>query len=696
MQTDGRHEPARSAHHLVPSAHFDALAAGRGDAGTIRFLRTTEYSRRLLLLRALLDAVAETPGALGPLPDVDSVWDTLTAAQARAPEDFGELLLHPHVGVWLGHGLRRLRRTAWGDGPLWTDLGHVFTVCAVAALRTGLPLRTTVPLRDGSVMFPTLGLARLPDRPRWGTAEVVVEAGRLRVDPYGACVGPPDPPAVDAPGWQGPHRLHARVAGRPVGVWLDDIDPYRDLSEPLPAHRLAPDETARWREGFGLALGLLEDSDPETAAAVAEGLRSMTPVRSLSTGAVLSASSGDAFGGLLTSLPPDPVTFAVTLVHEFQHTKLGALLHLLTLERDDGAERHHAPWRDDPRPLSGLLQGAYAFLGITDFWSRRLDRAPAAERASAEFEFALRLRQTREAVETLGADPALTAHGRRFLRGMAARLPAWTADRRVRPGIDAMAAFAATDHRTEWRIRHLVPAPDAVRALARAFVTGAAADCRGAESSVVPDLTNWSHARTHLIRQTLDTRDSGDLPGPSGGLPGPSGSLLGRSGDLPRSSGDLPGPSGDLLGHSGDLPRASGDLLGRPGDLPGPSGDLPGLSEDLPGPSGGPLGHFGDLRSLHGGPPGASRAERALVAGDPAAVDAYARLLVEDPEDPEAWTGLVLALALADPALRPLLRRPELPRAVHRELRVIGTTADPRRLARWLAAGVAGLPNRGR
>ncbi|MEU3743729.1 MULTISPECIES: HEXXH motif domain-containing protein [Streptomyces] len=640
MQTDGRHEPARSPHHLVPSAHFDALAAGRGDAGTIRFLRTTEYSRRLLLLRALLDGVAETPGALGPLPDVDSVWDTLSAAQERSPEVFGELLLHPQVGVWLGHGLRRLRRTAWGDGPLWTDLGHVFTVCAVAALRTGLPLRTTVPLRDGGVMFPTLGLARLPDRPRWGTAEVVVEAGRLRVDPHGACVGPPDrtgtpgppgppgpllctgPPGDDVPGWQGPHRLHARVAGRPVGVWLDDIDPYRDLSEPLPAHRLSPDETARWRERFGLALGLLEDSDPEAAVALAEGLRSVTPVRSTSAWTVLSASSGDAFGGLLTSLPPDPVTFAVTLVHEFQHTKLGALLHLLTLERDDGAERHHAPWRDDPRPLSGLLQGAYAFLGITDFWSRRLDRAPAAERASAEFEFALGLRQTREAVETLGADPALTAHGRRFVRGMAARLPAWTADRRVRPGIDVMAAFSATDHRTEWRIRHLVPAPDAVRALARAFVTGAPADLRGAGSTVVPDLTaRWSHARTRLIRQVLGTPEPGTPP-------------FGTSG----TSADPPAPSASASAS-------------------------------------------------------ASAAERALVAGDPAAADAYARLVAEDPEAPEAWTGLVLALALAEPATRPLLRRPELPRAVHRELRVIGTTADPRRLARWLAAGITGLPD---
>ncbi|WP_017239177.1 HEXXH motif domain-containing protein [Streptomyces sp. SS] len=601
MQTDGRHEPARTVHHLIPTAHFDALAAGRGGPDTIRFLRTGEYSRRLLLLRALLDAVEVTPGALGPLPSVDSAWDILTAAQEHAPDGFRELLLHPQVGVWLGHGLRRMRHTAWGDGPLWTDLGHLHAVCAVAALRAGLPLRTTVPLRDGTAMFPTLGLAHVPEHPHWATAEVVVEAGRLRIGPHGARVGPPEPPGPsdgDAPGWQGLRRLHAHAAGRRRDVWLDDIDPYRDLSEPLAPERLDAAETARWQERFALALEVLEDNDPESAAALAEGLRSLTAVAPSTSGVVLSASSGDAFGGLLTSLPPDPVTFAVTLVHEFQHTKLGALLHLLTLERDGGAERHHAPWRDDPRPLRGLLQGAYAFLGITDFWSRYLDRAPRAGRATAEFEFALSRRQTREAVDTLGADPALTAHGRRFLAGMAARLPAWAADGRVRPGVDAMAAFAAADHRTGWRIRHLVPAPDDVRALARAFVTGAGADCPVADSAVVPDLADrWPHARTRLIRQVL---------------------------------------------------------------APSPDGERP----FAPSP-----------------------ADRALVAGDPAAPGAYARLLADDPESAEAWTGLVLALASGDPAARPLLRRPELLRAVHRELRAIGTPADPLRVAHWLAAG---------
>ncbi|MFF0480111.1 HEXXH motif domain-containing protein [Streptomyces sp. NPDC004435] len=518
MQTDAGHQPARAAHHLLPTAHFDALAAGRGGPAVVRFLRTTEYSRRLLLLRALLDTAARTPGALGPLPAVDSAWAALTDAQRRAPEEFRELLLLPQVGSWLGHGLRRLRHTAWGDGPLWTDLGHVYALCAVAALRAGLPLRTTVPLRDGAVMFPGLGLAVLPGRPPQGTAEVAVEAGRLVVEPHRECVGPPPPPAApqgDARGWLGLRGLHARVAGRSADCRLDDVDPYRDLGDPRPPDRLPPEERARWQDGFGRALGILEACDPESAEALVAGLRSLTPVDPSPTGVVLSASSGDAFGGLLTSLPPDPVTFAVTLVHEFQHTKLGALLHLLTLERDGGEERHHAPWREDPRPLGGLLQGAYAFLGITDFWSRHLDRAPCAERASAEFEFALSRRQTREAVLTLAADPALTAYGRRFVAGMAARLDSWSADPRVRPGVDAWAALAAADHRTEWRIRHLAPAPSDVRSLAGSFLSATPPRAVPAPA-LAPDLTTrWAHTRARLIRHRLTRPPAAEPPAPA-------------------------------------------------------------------------------------------------------------------------------------------------------------------------------------
>ena len=73
-----------------------------------------------------------------------------------------------------------------------------------------------------------------------------------------------------------------------------------------------------------------------------------------------------------------PVELAVTLVHEFQHIKLGGLLHLAPLHDREPTRRLYAPWRDDPRPLGGLLQGVYAFTGVTDFWRAVRGSRPAA------------------------------------------------------------------------------------------------------------------------------------------------------------------------------------------------------------------------------------------------------------------------------------------------------------------------------
>ena len=53
----------------------------------------------------------------------------------------------------------------------------------------------------------------------------------------------------------------------------------------------------------------------------------------------------------------------MTLVHEFQHSKLSAMLDLVPLTDPDDHGRYFAPWRVDPRPLAGLLQGVYAFVG---------------------------------------------------------------------------------------------------------------------------------------------------------------------------------------------------------------------------------------------------------------------------------------------------------------------------------------------
>ena len=61
------------------------------------------------------------------------------------------------------------------------------------------------------------------------------------------------------------------------------------------------------------------------------------------------------------------------------------MLDLSILYTPGGTEPHFAPWRVDPRPTSGLIQGVYAFLGIADSW-HRLRRSPALrDQATAEF-----------------------------------------------------------------------------------------------------------------------------------------------------------------------------------------------------------------------------------------------------------------------------------------------------------------------
>ena len=75
-----------------------------------------------------------------------------------------------------------------------------------------------------------------------------------------------------------------------------------------------------------------------------------------------SSTSPEVFGAVALAVPPDRVTGAVTLAHEIQHVKLGAPLDVVTLTLPDDGTRYHAPWRDDPRPLGTLLQGAYGRL----------------------------------------------------------------------------------------------------------------------------------------------------------------------------------------------------------------------------------------------------------------------------------------------------------------------------------------------
>jgi HEXXH motif-containing protein len=498
----------RLRNHVLPRRHLDLLAAGEGGRDTIGVLWAGERSRRLLLLRALLDEVSRRPALLEPLAPLDDAWTVLVAVQQADPAAFTDVLMSPPLGTWLSRMTRLLHGRTGRQEPLWVELGYLHAAAFAAAHRARIPCSTRLPAGRGGVFLPTLGLARFPGAPVWNMAEAETMDGHAWVWCDGQKVVVPGDPATDATNWWPLRRLTTTAGDRVLDVAIDDLDPYRDLADPVPTARLGAIEMEGWRTVLKDAWRLLDDRWPAAAEAMSAGLVSLAPLPG-DKRETRSASSGDAFGAALISRLDDPVTLAATLVHEFQHIKLGGLLHLAPLlsERADKVIGY-APWRDDPRPLDGLLQGVYAFAGIAEFFGRYRMSAPGPEQALADFEFAYARRQARHGLTTLLRSALLTDLGRRFALGLAAQARA-QARRHVPLPAGRAAWAAAIEHEAAWRIRHLTPDPDRVRHLAAAFLAGrparAAATVR---SRLVPGPgERWHSSRLPLHRLRLYAPD---------------------------------------------------------------------------------------------------------------------------------------------------------------------------------------------
>ncbi|GAB3932271.1 hypothetical protein GCM10027614_01110 [Micromonospora vulcania] len=324
--------------------HFHALASGAGDERTIAALWRAERSWRLIVLRALLDGCATRPDAAGPLAPVADAWQLLVQAHGVDPAVTEDVLAQPQVGIWAAHTLRRLHDDPDPSVPLWLDVGYLHALAAASAVRTGLSFELDIPARQGTAVLPTVGAASTPAdvpvvrvRARAGQADLLTTARTVH------CV-------ADDPDWHEPLIVEVGVDGIDLRVELHDRDVYRDLRGPAPSQPLSAAEIARWRACLEQAWELLVRQQPDAAQAIAGILRTVSPLPRRARFRQLSASGAEAFGGTLLSEPDDPAQLAVTLVHESQHHKLGALSHLLTLAEAGGNLRYYAPWRDDPDP----------------------------------------------------------------------------------------------------------------------------------------------------------------------------------------------------------------------------------------------------------------------------------------------------------------------------------------------------------
>ncbi len=453
--------------HRLPQAMFGALAAGGGSLAAFRYLREAQQSKHMMLLHAVAEAADGTDPAASGAVAFRAGYGLLTRIQAADPGASAWLLSLPNLGGWAHDCLIRLEQ------GLTPDLAHITCVAAAAAVRAGTPFEIDVPVHDGRVLLPGLGSLRIVSQSPWiqlrCDGERLIADGDLEV----ACrdLVPDDGSTRPVPQWRGTPMVRAVADGLAWDVQLETSDLYLDRYT-LP---MSPDPPAgeidRWRSRVQSAWEVLVRYHRAAAESIAASISVIVPLTAQHETDLISATTPAAFGAIATSWPPDPVTMAETLVHECQHVKLGALMDMVPLV-EAGGDKVYAPWRQDPRPAAGLLQGVYAHFGIALFWNAQQHAETNPDDILCAQVLFARWRRTIDlAARTLLETGCLTRAGVRFIDIL--RDQGWCLESEPVPrAAQEIASEVALDHRLTWQMRHMAFEPAAVARLAAAYRHG--------------------------------------------------------------------------------------------------------------------------------------------------------------------------------------------------------------------------------
>lgn len=383
----------RRPEHQLADGAFDALASGPGDVSAVSELAGMRLSEACSLVATVASGDADWQDT-ELRAAADAGWDLLCSLQVTHPDAVLEILALPYTYAW---AVRCLRSAP--DGHADRDRAHLASLAAAAAIRAGVSAEVPLPVRDGMLYLPAAGAIAARSGERTTVMVSVLRDGQVLARGGGR--------------W-----LKARyVAGPPFAkLAVEDLDPFRDCQDWPATSRLPTAEWLAWRRGLAAAGKHLATTLPTYAQVLGAGLRAVVPVRPAATHS-RSATARQAFGAIAVALPGEPSEpgeLTALLLHEFQHVKLNALLDMYELFDPSYTARLPVPWREDPRPVEGVLHGTYAFLALTHL------RRSQGQVGHAEY---LRLRsQVGSVVEALSATGALTHDGERFVAGMATAL----------------------------------------------------------------------------------------------------------------------------------------------------------------------------------------------------------------------------------------------------------------------------------
>ncbi|MCZ4514868.1 HEXXH motif-containing putative peptide modification protein [Streptomyces sp. ActVer] len=410
----------------VPLEVFTELARTRPLPEATAALRAALHARRMLLVKSLLVRFEQRRALLAPEVGrrFEQGWALLERAERSDPAAVRDVVDYPMTGAWLTETL------AAPVGPAFErHLAHLGGVAVAAAVRAGCQVGGTLTQSSGSLVLPGLGVLHCPSgsarlRGRGGLVRITDGAGGSEVilpRPTARGESGTRRPVGSGPGWSALRTLPGST------VVLDDLDPYRVPRRgigpaALPAADRPHSDHRPWARIWHEAHTLLSATDPGRAAETSAVLRAVVPLVSPvgDGGITMSATLRSSPGAVLTQLPADASELAESLVHESHHTKLAALHEFVPLYRPGGGTLHRVAWRLDPRPVPGVLQGAYAHLALTDLWwrARTGPVTPDAWRRKATQQFETYREQVGEALSILLESDELTFAGREFVHEM--------------------------------------------------------------------------------------------------------------------------------------------------------------------------------------------------------------------------------------------------------------------------------------
>lgn len=161
---------------------------------------------------------------------------------------------------------------------------------------------------------------------------------------------------------------------------------------------------------FTRAMEILRDCAPLPFGEVQTNTTVVVPIRTpYATGFTVDSCRGAVF-----VTPEESLIDTIDhLVHESAHNKLHTIEDLNRLLQPMGAQRFASPWRTDPRPMSGLVHGAYVFT-LVGFALAQIANHLEQAAAAIRHRVAIYHGQVAQALDTIEGHAKLTPAGAEF------------------------------------------------------------------------------------------------------------------------------------------------------------------------------------------------------------------------------------------------------------------------------------------